>query len=72
MAQLPDYVTVSTEVPRSRKDALDAAKKSDGYSISLRVNALLSLWENDPQLQEATTAAIATVQTERRIATLKD
>lgn len=72
MARPAEYVTVTAEVPRTRKDALEAAKKGDGYSASLRLGALIALWESDPQLQAATTEKIAAVQTERRLATQSD
>lgn len=72
MAQPADYVTVTTEVPRARQQSLAAAKKADGYSNSLRLSALIALWESDPELQAATTEAIAKVQAERRLATVKD
>lgn len=68
MAQPDGYVTVSAEVPATRKAALEAAKAVDGFSASVRINALVSLWEQDPQLQEATSEAMLRVQAERRTA----
>lgn len=68
MAQPDGYVTVSAEVPVSRKAALEAAKKVDGFSASVRINALLALWEQDPKLQDAVSEAMLRVQAERRTA----
>ncbi|MEN3123852.1 hypothetical protein [Janibacter sp. LM] len=68
MAQPDGYVTVSAEVPVSRKTALEAAKKGDGFSASVRINALLALWEQDPKLQDAVSEAMLRVQAERRTA----
>ena len=52
----PNMSRITLDVDRSAHQALTAARFTDGVTIADRLRALISLWEEDPELATRATA----------------
>ena len=52
---VPNMSRITLDVDRSAHQSLSAARFTDGVTIADRLRALISLWEEDPELAARTT-----------------